>query len=72
MAKQQQVRCEAEADDGDVDIQYDRLKNVTKKAALFVIDGDEQWLPFSQIVAHDEAAKQVTITAWIAREKGLD
>jgi len=58
-------------EDDDVEINFDKLKHETKKAMLFDIAGDDFWVPMSQIVDVDKADKIVTITKWIAEEKGL-
>lgn len=50
-------------------IPVDSIKIETEAAILFVIEGDEVWLPKSQIVEYD--ADEVTIPRWLAMEKGL-
>lgn len=65
------IRCDAEEDDDDVVINYDKLKHATTKAVLVKIDGDEKWIPYSQIVHHEPDDCEMIITSWIAGEKGL-
>ena len=47
----------------------------TEKAFLVDLDGEEYWLPKSQILDADEYREgdegTLSISAWIAREKGL-
>lgn len=62
-------KCE---EDDDVTFTYDKLKRATKKAVLVKVDGESIWLPFSHIVAHDEAEQELRVTNWIASEKGLE
>lgn len=65
------VRCEADPDDDDVTVEYERVKYVTKKAVLLRVEGDEHWLPFSQLVDFDKKTQEVVVTAFIARAKGF-
>jgi hypothetical protein len=48
----------------------------TDKAGLFRIDGEEYWIPWSQVrddsVDRDGATGNLWITEWIAGEKGLE
>lgn len=47
---------------------YETIKHVSEKAALFVIDGEEYWIPKSQVV---ELTKDfVTITSWLVGKLG--
>lgn len=39
------------------------------KAALLVIDGEERWIPLSQIM--DASDDSLTITLWFAEKEGL-
>jgi hypothetical protein len=48
---------------------YSEVKRKTDKAGLYVIDGKEVWLPFSQI--EDDEDDEVLIPMWLAIEKGL-
>lgn len=54
------------------DINYDFIKidDAWRKAVLFAIDGEDVWLPRSQIEISEED-KQVTLPEWLAVEKGL-
>ena len=59
-----------------IHIEAEEIKRVTDKALLAVIDGDEYWLPLSQIADSDdyeggETDVTLSITEWIAKEKGL-
>ncbi len=69
------------AEDLTVELEVDRVKRVTDKALLCVLEtGDEEWIPKSQIVDGSEidgeseegASGTITVTAWCARAKGLD
>lgn len=60
-----------------VHIDVDVILGITDKAFLVSIDGEEIWLPASQIFDPEEYEKgdeniTLSITQWIAREKGLD
>lgn len=53
------------------------VKAATDKAVLCVIDGEEHWLPRSQIADGDDYEKgdgpcTLGITEYIAREKGIE
>lgn len=52
------------------DIDYEDIKHETKKAWLFVINGEDKWIPKS-IAEVDEDAKQVTVPMKFAVEEGL-
>ena len=61
-----------------VHIEVDRVAKITEKAMLVEIDGEEVWLPLSQISPEDRDQYQegdedvsMCITEWIAKEKGL-
>lgn len=61
----------------EVEIEVDNLKAQTEKAGLFVIDGEEVWLPWSQIGGGSNVTKNgesgvICIPRWLAEEKGLD
>jgi len=47
-----------------------RLVHETDAAILIIHDGEELWMPKSQIAEGDDEA--LMITAWIADQKGLD
>lgn len=52
------------------------VKRVTEKAILIEHDGEEVWLPISQVSEgekYEEGDEDVTIsiTEWIAKQKGL-
>lgn len=51
-------------------------KAETTKACLCVIDGEEHWIPKSQIVEESEVYEEgqegvLVLTQWIAEQKGL-
>jgi hypothetical protein len=52
------------------------VKRVTEKALLIEYDGEEVWLPLSQVSEgekYEEGDEEVTvsITEWIAKQKNL-
>ena len=53
------------------DVEYEDVKHLTQKAALFVIDGEDVWLPFSMTAYVDEEEQEVSIATWLAEEKNL-
>ena len=57
----------------DVEIECDILKE-TDEAMLIIVDGEELWIPFSQIkrVQRESHCDVVTMTAWIAEQKGIE
>jgi len=55
----------------DVYVHYDKKKRETEAAILFVIDGEEIWLPKSQI-EYDSQDKVVIVPEWLARKHDLD
>ena len=57
--------------DETIQIDYDHYMHNTEAAHLFKIDGEEHWIPDSQIEHHDKILKQFTIPEWLAEEKGL-
>jgi hypothetical protein len=50
-------------------------KTTTLKAGLYVIDGEEHWIPWSQVrdgsVDKDQSKGDLAITQWIAEQKNL-
>jgi hypothetical protein len=60
-----------ENDEETVEIYYDKMGKKTDLAQLFIIDGENYWIPISQIEDTDIENKTVYLTGWIAREKGL-
>lgn len=52
-----------------VGIEYDSIEHVSPKAALVCIDGDNYWIPKSQIVEADEEA--IMVTQWFAEKEGI-
>ena len=47
------------------------IKAETAKAILVEVDEEEIWIPHSQITDRDDKAGTITMTAWIAKAKGL-
>ena len=56
----------------EITFDYDEQLAETDKAFLFEVDGENVWIPKSEIIDHNEEKEQVTIPMWLAREKGLD
>jgi len=56
--------------DGEtIEIHHGGILRQTDKAVLFVIRGQQCWLPRSQMTSFDR--RSVFMTAWIAHEKGF-
>lgn len=70
MSKEVDIDSIARGDgEGDlVAIEYEEVKHVTDKAALFVIDGEKTWVPRSQI--HSVTEESLEVSEWLAVEKG--
>lgn len=54
----------------------EEVVKVTDDAFLLLIDGEEYWLPRSQIADPDDYEEgeldcEMSVTKWIARQKGL-
>lgn len=63
-------------DDETVDFENVDCQHSTDKAILCVIDGQKYWIPLSQIAVESEVKTvgdfgTLTITEWIAQQKGL-
>ena len=60
-----------------VHLDVDEILKETAKAFLVLLpDGEEVWLPFSQVADHEayavgDTGVTISITEWLAREKGL-
>ena len=59
-----------------VHVDVEEIKAETDKAFLFVIDGEERWVPRSQVADPDDYKRgdkeaSVSITEFIARKLGL-
>jgi hypothetical protein len=52
------------------DVDYEEYVTDTGKASLFVIDGEEVWLP-SATIEVDIDSKTITMPRWLAYKKGL-
>jgi hypothetical protein len=60
-----------------VHIDVDRIEQETDAAFLLDIDGEEIWVPKSQVADARDYVKgdenvSMSITEWIARQKGLE
>ena len=60
-----------------VEVEVDRLVRQTDKAGLFLIAGQEVWLPWSQIgedseVKDDDDAGMIYIPRWLAEKHELE
>lgn len=62
----------ATSDPDDVTFEYERLKHATDKSVLVAVDGEDLWIPYSQIVEHYPDSNEMCITQWIALKKGLE
>lgn len=65
------IHAQADEDEDDVTVAFDKIKTVTAKAVLLRVDGDDVWIPFSQLVDVFPSRKEAIVTEWIAKEKGL-
>ena len=58
-----------------VTLTVDEVKAVTEKALLCDIDGEEHWIPISQIKDYEEMligdTGDIVVSKWIATQKGL-
>lgn len=54
-----------------VDIEYNEHLHESSKAHLFDIEGEEIWIPKSQMDNWDPNRSTFTIPEWLAEEKGL-
>lgn len=60
-----------------VHVEVDVVEKETENAFLFVIDGEEFWVPKSQVADADSYAEgdknaSVSITKWIAEKVGIN
>jgi hypothetical protein len=58
-------------------VEFDEIKKETKNAFLCILEGEEIWIPKSQVADpadYEEGDKNVgmSITEWIAKQKGLE
>lgn len=65
------VRCEYDGDQ-TVYVNFDRIKHATSKAALFIIEGEEHWIPFSHLADVDTEDQVMVCSEWIAEQEGLE
>ncbi len=54
-----------------VDIEYESIEHDTGKAVLLKIEGDEFWIPKSQIKNDYENEDYIQIPRWLVDEKHL-
>lgn len=52
------------------DVKYDKLNFTTPKAICVEIDGEEHWLPKSQVTLKEDT-NEVNMPEWLAIDKGL-
>jgi hypothetical protein len=57
-------------------IQVEEVRRETDLALLFVVDGEEVWVPKSQIEESDEISEgdediEVNVAEWFAEQEGL-
>lgn len=63
---------------GWVHLDVDEILRITEKAMLLLLDdGEEVWIPLSQIsrpldYSQGDTNCTISITEWIAKQKGLD
>lgn len=65
------IKYNATEDEDDVTFEYAKLKHATKEAVLAKVDGEEIWIPYSQLVEHWPDSNEMRVTSWIAEKKGL-
>ncbi len=54
-----------------VELEIEGVEHETEAAILVLIEGNQVWLPRSQVIECDEENGVVEVTEWIAMEKGL-
>lgn len=67
------------AKDETIEFENVEVRHATERALLCVIDGEEYWMPKSQIASGSELDESseagdkgsLLVSEWIAREKGL-
>lgn len=52
-------------------VAFDERVTVTDSAVLFDFDGEQVWIPRSQIFDEDEADSSIEIPQWLAEDRGL-
>lgn len=63
--------ADCESDPNVVDIPYDELLGHTDKAVLVKIGGEDMFIPKTQICDVDEKRKQISLSEWMAKQKGI-
>jgi len=56
--------------DSGFEFEFEEIRFDTPLAYLFIVDGDEVWIPKSQIIAIDKRDMQAEIPLWLAEKKG--
>ncbi len=61
-----------------VNVDFERVVRITEAAICFAVDGEDVWIPKSQIAPADveqyeegDGEGSVSVTDWIANQKGL-
>jgi hypothetical protein len=54
-----------------ISLDYDSVEDETSKAYLVRIEGDDYWLPKSQIGEMNADDYTIELPVWLAKEKGL-
>jgi hypothetical protein len=61
-----------------INVEFESVKRITDKAILFVVDGEDVWIPVSQIAPSDrdqyeegDTDGSVSVSEWFANQKGL-
>jgi len=53
-----------------MELEYDNILKETISAVLLVIEGDEYWMPKSQIIL-DKKDQTIELPIWLAKQKGI-
>jgi hypothetical protein len=52
------------------EFEFEEIRFETLLAYLLIVDGEEIWIPKSQIIAIDKRDMQAEISLWLAEKKG--
>jgi hypothetical protein len=52
------------------EFEFEEIRFETLLAYLLIVDGEEIWIPKSQIIAIDKRDMQAEIPLWLAEKKG--
>ena len=59
-----------------VEVRFERVVKTTGSAALLEIDGEEHWIPFSQIAGEEPEEGDedgvIEIPRWLVDDRGID